>query len=62
MASEKKWKNIKNSCQRHISWFGDLEGGGVKTEKKNYKDANQTEIFTGMKIGNDIYCRGEKHY
>jgi len=40
-----------------------LEGGGVKTgKKKNYKDANETEIFTGVKTGNDIYYKSEKHY
>jgi len=61
VASEKN-KN-KNPCQRHISWFGELEGGGVKTGKFFfYKDANQTKIFIGVKTENDIYYRGEKHY
>ena len=27
-----------------------------------YKGANQTENFTRVKTGNDIYYKGEKHY
>jgi len=35
---------------------------GVFRKKKNYMGANQTENFTRMKTGNDIYYRDEKHY
>jgi len=31
-------------------------------KKKFYKDANQTENFTGAKTENNLYYRGEKHY
>jgi len=35
----------------------------VSRKKKNfYKDPNQNENFIGVKIENDIYYRGEKHY
>jgi len=36
--------------------------GGIPKRKKKYKGTNQTENFIGVKIGNDIYYRGEKHY
>jgi len=36
-------------------------GEGCIAGKKIDKSANQTENFTGVKIGNDIYYRGEKH-
>jgi len=40
-----------------------LDGEGcILEEKKNYKGANQTENFTGMKTENEIYYKGEKHY
>jgi len=40
-----------------------LDGGGVFSGKiKFYKDANQTENFTGVKTRNDLYYKGEKHY
>jgi len=39
--------------QRHVSKFAELDGGGVFSgEKKFYKDANQTENFTGAKTEN----------
>jgi len=41
----------KKPSQRHISEFGELDGGFLDFF---YKGANQ--------IGNDIYYRGEKHY
>jgi len=53
----KKMPNI-----RHVSEFAELDGEGGILEKKNYKDANQTENFIGAKTGNDIYYRSEKHY
>jgi len=57
----KKWKKKPN--QRHVSKFAELDGGGVFSRKKKfYKDANQTENFTGAKIGNDLYYRGGKHH
>jgi len=62
VASGKKEIIKESSCQRHISWFGELEVGGVKAEFFFYKDWNQTEIFIGMKTENNIYYRGEKRY
>jgi len=39
-----------------------MREGCFPEEKKFYKDANQTENFTGTKIKNDLYYRSEKHY
>ena len=53
----------KNSSQRHIGGFGELDGGvGYFGKCFSYKGGNQTENFTGVQTGNDIYYRGEKHY
>jgi len=35
--------------QRHVSKFAELDGGVFPEKKKFYKDANQTENFTGRK-------------
>jgi len=43
----KNKKKMSNQC--HVCEFAELDGGGGIMEKKNYEDANQTEIFTGMK-------------
>jgi len=60
---KKKLKLKKKPSQRHIGEFGELMGEGGFLEKKLiYKGANQTENFTEVKIRNDIYYRGEKHY
>jgi len=49
--------------QRHVRKIAEFDGGGVFSGKKKfYKDANQTENFTGAKTENDLYYRGEKHY
>ena len=38
-------------------------GRGVfQKKKKIYEDGIQTENFIGVKTGNDLYYRGEKHY
>ena len=37
------------SSQRHIGEFGELDGGGGYSWKKNYKGANQTENIVGVK-------------
>ena len=52
---------MSNQC--HVSKFAELDGGGVFSGKKKfYKDANQTENFTGAKTENGLYYRGGKHY
>jgi len=56
------WPTKKMSSQRHIGEFGELDRGGGYSDFFFYKGANQNKIFTGMKTGNDIYYRGEKHY
>jgi len=43
VASEKKLK--KNPFQGHISWFGELEGGGAKTGKKNLQECKSNRNF-----------------
>ena len=62
MANQKKLKLKKMSSQRHIGEFGELDRGGGILNLFFYKSANQTKKFTGMKTGNDIYYRDEKHY
>ena len=57
---KKKWKKMPNQC--HVREFAKLDEGGGYSEKKNYEDTNLTENFIGVKTGNDIYYRGEKHY
>jgi len=53
--------NEKNHVNA-IGVFGELDGGGVFWNFFFYKGANQTKNFTGLKIRNDIYYKGEKHY
>jgi len=37
-------------------------GGGFSGKKINYEDGIQTKNFIGVKTGNNLYYRGEKHY
>jgi len=55
------WPIKKMSNQRHVLDSAELDWGGGILEK-NYEDANQIENFIGVKIGNDIYYMGKKHY
>jgi len=48
-----------SNSPNQLSW---REEGWKPEEIFFYKDANQTEIFTGVKTENDIYYKGEKHY
>ena len=51
------------SNQRHILDSAQLDGGGGFSGKKiNYEDGIQTKNFIGVKTGNNLYYRGEKHY
>jgi len=60
VANQKIIKIKKKTSQRHIGEFGELDGGGVYSRTFFfYKGANQTENFTRMKTGNDIYYKGE---
>jgi len=49
-------------CTTSANMHSHTREGGFLEEKKNYEDGIQTENFIGMKIGNDLYYRGEKHY
>jgi len=55
-----KKKKTNSAPHRHVWWVGWRMG--VFQKKKIYKAANQTENFTGVKTGNDIYYRGDKRY
>jgi len=58
----KKIKNKKNSNHLRLSEFAELDGEGVILDFFFYEDANQNEIFRGVKTKNDIYYGSEKHY
>jgi len=60
MWTDKNKKKTKSAPHMRIWWVGWRRG--VFRKKKFYKDANQTENFTGAKTENDLYYRGEKHY
>jgi len=55
----KNFKKMPN--QRHVSEFGELDGGGGISGIFFLQGVNQTENFIKVKTGNDIYYRGEKH-
>jgi len=61
-------KKIKNIIQLafhtvyRVSKYARSYGGGGFSGVFFYNGANQTENFTRVKIENDIYCRGKKHY
>jgi len=62
VANKNKLKLNKKPSQRHIGEFGELDGEGIFWIFLFNKGANQTENFTGVKTGNDIYYKGEMHY